>query len=341
MLRQDTDAAVEWAQRAIEAAARDGSDESRASAVDARVSLGTAMAQGGRPEEGMAELEAAITGAAESRLGAIELRARTNLAWLTAGDRPRAGSDIARRGIELAQQLGSREWLLQLLDIGGILAVETGDWDWALTRLNEAMDADLPSAYRLDFAATTAIIHSQRGDPQPLAILDRLGDHEPDLDPHAFGWSRLARGISALVSGEFADALTWAQRVAGDTIGFERAEALALAGRVAAWSGDLAAAGAALRELEAESSWGRATQARLLTLRAAANPGPDGDPWEAPLAMWRALELPYREARCLADRWMARGTTADRDAATGQLEALDATALISRIADRVALRGIA
>jgi class 3 adenylate cyclase len=341
MLRQSTAAAVEWAQRAIEAAAQDATDESRASALDAHVSLGTALAQGGRPEEGMAELAAAIDGAAEARIAAIELRARTNLAWLTAVDDPRAGSEIARRGIDLAHQLGSREWLLQLLDIGGILAVETGDWEWALARLHDAMASDLPTTYRLDFAATTAVLHAVRGDPDPMSTLDRLGEHEPDLDPHAFGWSRLARGVGALVGGEFADALGWARRVADDTIGFDRAEALALAGRAAAWSGDAAAAGTALRELEAEPRWGRATEARLLTLRASVDPGADGDPWDGPLAIWRALELPYREALCLADRWMLRGHTADRDAAIGLLEELGASALVSRIADRVPLRGTA
>ena len=338
MLRQDTDAAVAWAQRAIEAAERDGSDESRASAVDARVSLGTALAQGDRPEEGMAELATAIAMAETGHHASIELRARTNLAWLTAVDDPRAGSDIARRGIELAQQLGSREWLLQLLDIGGILAVETGDWDWALARLQDAMAADLPTAYRLDFAATVALIHALRGDPEPLATLDRLGEHEPDLDPHAFGWSRLARGVTALVAGDLADALALAERVAGDTIGFDRAEALALAGRVAAWAGDGAASTRALRQLEAEPRWGRGTEARLRTLQASADPTADGDAWAMPLRMWRDLGLPYREALCLADRWMLRGDPADRDAAIGLLEGLEASALISRIADRVGAR---
>jgi tetratricopeptide (TPR) repeat protein len=334
MLRQETDAAIAWASRAIEAAAQDGSDEGRAYGTDARVSLGTALAQGGRPEEGMAELAAAMAAAESAHLTAVELRARTNLAWLTASDDPRAGGEIARRGIELAQQLGSREWLLQLLDIGGILAVETGEWEWALARLSDAMATELPTPYRLDFAATIATIHALRGDPDPLGVLDRVGEHEPDLDPHAFGWSRLARGVAALVAGDRRGALEWARRVAADTIGFDRAEALALAGRVASWSGDRDGAAAVLGELEEEPRWGRAAEARLRTLQASVAQPSSAEAWDPPLRLWRALGLPYREALCLADRWMLRGEPADRDAAVALLDGLGASALIAVVAGR-------
>jgi hypothetical protein len=246
----------------------------------------------------------------------------------------------------VAQQVGSREWLLQLLDIAAILAVETGDWDWTLTRLDEVTGPELPTAYRLDYAATSAMIHTLRGDGEPLAALDRLGDPEPDLDPHALGWSRLARAIDAAVRADVPATLELTRSVAAQNIGFERAEALALMGRVAAWAGRADDAATALSELEAEPQWGRANAARLGTLRAAvqalgdghSGDGSTGDPWEAQLATWRELGLPFREALCLSDRWFLRGDPADRQAATQLLESLGAGALIAAIQDREAYR---
>jgi hypothetical protein len=272
--------------------------------------------------------------AADGGLVSVELRARTNLAWITASDDPRAALETARRGVELARQAGSREWLLQLLDIAGILALETGDWDWTLDQYAQLADVDLPTAYRLDFAATGAMIHALRGDPEPLAPLEALGEHEPDLDAHALGWTQLARAVAATAAGRIGSAIELSSAVAANAIGFERSEALALNGRLAVWSGRPEQASQALRALEGEPGWGRVSGARMATLRAAvegtAEPVP-ADPWESPLATWRELDLPLREGLTLADRWFVRGDPADRDAATQRLASLGAQALIATI----------
>ncbi|HEX6128947.1 MAG TPA: adenylate/guanylate cyclase domain-containing protein [Candidatus Limnocylindria bacterium] len=337
MLRGDTEAAISWASRAIAAAEEEGSGEASGYAIEARVSLGTALAQADRPDEGLEQLNSAMRLAADAGLVSVELRARTNLAWLTASDDPRAAADTARRGVEVARQVGSREWLLQLLDIAGILGLETGDWAWTLDQFAQVAEADLPTAYRLDFAATEAMIHALRGDPQPLAALDALGEHEPDLDAHALGWTLLARAVAATAAADIPAGLSLTRSVAANAIGFERAEALLLHGRLAVWSGQIDEAAGALEALEAEPGWGRVADARVATLRAAVNasrgPAP-GDPWEAPLATWRELDLPLREGLCLADRWFVRGDPADRDAATRRLEALGARALTATISDR-------
>jgi hypothetical protein len=341
MLRGDTEAATSWASRAITAAEEEGSDEARGYAIDARVSLGTALAQADRPEEGLEQLGSAMRLAADAGLVSGELRARTNLAWLTASDDPRAAAETARRGVEVARQVGSREWLLQLLDIAGILAVDTGDWDWTHDQFAQLAEADLPTAYRLDFAATAAIIHALRGDPEPLAALDALGEHEPDLDSHALGWTLLARAVAATAAADIPAALELSRTVAARSIGFERAEALALNGRLAAWSGRMDEASSALQALEAEPVWGRMATARVATLRAAVDSlGESGtaDPWAEPLATWRELDLPLREALCLADRWFVRGDPSDRQDAILRLESLGARALIPTISDRDAFR---
>jgi class 3 adenylate cyclase/predicted ATPase len=338
MLRGETDRATEWAERAI-AGAEASPDEHRALVIDARISLGTALAQGGRPEEGLAELTRAIDDAERDGPSSAELRARANLAWLKAGDDPRAAAEIASRGLELARQVGSREWALQLLDISGFVAVDTGDWQAAIAQLDDLSLADLPSTYQLDFAAMRATIGALRGESSPLAAMERLEAPEPDLDPHALGWTESARAVASVIGGDMDRGLTLAQSAAARTVGLERVEALALVGRIATWTARPDEATAALAELESESVWGRAVAARAMTLRAAlaamAEP-PDRSAdalWAEALSAWRDLGLPLREALTLLDRWVLRGDPADRDAATRLLEELGASGVIAMLAD--------
>ena len=347
MLRGDTDRAVEWAGRAIEGAEA-SPDENRALVIDARISLGTALAQGGRADEGLAELTRAIDEAGRDGPSSAELRARANLAWLKAGDDPRAAAEIARRGLELANQVGSMEWALQLQDIAGFVAIDTGDWEDALAQLDDLNLAELPSTYQLDFAAMRATINALRGEADPLADMERLGAPEPDLDPHALGWTESARAVASVVAGDLERGLVLAQSAAGRTVGLERAEALTLVGRIATWTGAADAAAEALAELQAEAVWGRAVAARATTLRAAvaaisdpAAVAPADALWDEALAAWRELDLPLREALTLLDRWMVRGDPRDRDAGTQILEGLGARGLIAALAgsgDRRAAR---
>jgi tetratricopeptide (TPR) repeat protein len=336
LLRGENERAVEWAERAIALVDAQSDQAARALAIDARVTLGTAYAQMGRSDEGLAELRRAIDEAAAASLGSVELRARTNLAWLAVSDDPRVTSETARRGLELAERLGNREWTLHLLDIATIVAIDTGEWDWATAALESVADGEQPTAYRLDFAATRAIIAALRGRPDALAPVERLGQLEPDLDPQALGWVDISRALVAAFAGEQATALELAQAAARKTAGYERAEALALAGRVAAWMGDRAAASAALEDLEAEPTWGRAAEARHRTLRAAveASQAPEGAAdaaamrdWSSALETWQELRLPLREGLCRLDRFRLAGDAADGEAAARIFDALGATAL--------------
>jgi class 3 adenylate cyclase/tetratricopeptide (TPR) repeat protein len=338
LLRGDNDRAVEWAERAIASAdAVEASAVSRGVAIDARVTLGTARAGQGAAEEGMAELRQAIADAQQMGLGSAELRALNNLAWLTVSDDPRATLDTARRGLELAERLGNREMALQLLDIATIVAIDTGDWDWALGALEEASAGDLPTSYRLDYAGTRAIIDALRDIPDALAPIEQLGPMEPDLDPQALGWVDQARALAAMLSGDLPGALALAQAASRQTVGFERSEALALAGRVAAWNGELDVAAAALRDLEEERSWGRAQRAIRATLRAAVASGQAkrGDAetahahWADALQAWQELKLPLREGFCHLDRWRLTADQPSREAATRIFERLGARRLVA------------
>jgi tetratricopeptide (TPR) repeat protein len=340
LLRGDAERAIEWAERAIAAAgpeSADGPGTAQAVAIDARVTLGTARASRGDLEQGLAELRQASADAQSGGHGSVELRALNNLAWTMVSDDPRATSETARRGLELAERLGIREMALQLLDIATIVAIDTGDWEWAVSALEQASGDELPTTHRLDFAATRTILNALRGVPDPTAPIDSQGALEPDLDPEALGWVDHARALVAMVAGDLPRALELAQVAAGKTRGFERSAVLAVAGRVGAWSGRVDAASTALAELEAEQTWGRAAEASRHTLRAAveaaraAGEGPgleDADrEWTAALDGWVRLDLPLRRGLCHLDRWVLLGSEQDHAAAVEIFERLGATPL--------------
>jgi class 3 adenylate cyclase/tetratricopeptide (TPR) repeat protein len=342
LLRGDAASAIEWAERAIAAAASDAPDPAGAAqavAIDARVTLGTARAGLGDLEEGLTELRHAIRDAEAGGHGSVELRALNNLAWTMVGDDPRATSETARRGLELAERLGIREMALQLLDIATIVAIDTGDWDWAVAALDEGAGGELPTTHRLDFAATRTILNALRGAPDPTAPIDSQDPLEPDLDPEALGWVEHARAFVAMVAGDLPRALELARFAAGKTRGFERSAALAVAGRVAAWSGRADDASAILAELEADEAHGRAARAARHTLRAAvaaARAAGKGDgleaahrEWTEALNGWVDLDLPLRRGLCHLDRWVLTGSEEDHEAAVAIFEKLGATPLLA------------
>jgi class 3 adenylate cyclase/tetratricopeptide (TPR) repeat protein len=344
LLRGDAERAIEWAERAIAAAASDaspgadaGARAAEAVAIDARVTLGTARAAQGDIEEGLAQLRQAIRDAESRGHGSVELRALNNLAWTMVSDDPRATSETARRGLELAERLGIREMALQLLDIATIVAIDTGDWDWAASALEARAEGELPTTHRLDFAATLTVLNALRGVPDPTAPIDGQDGLEPDLDAEALGWVEHARALVAMVAGDLPEALQLARVAAGKTRGFERSAVLAVAGRVAAWSGSVDVASEVLGELEADEAWGRAAKASRHTLRAAvaaakaAGKGPglkDADrEWTEALDGWLELDLPLRRGLCHLDRWVLTGSDPDHAAAVAIFERLGATAL--------------
>jgi hypothetical protein len=304
-------------------------------AIDARVTLGTARASQGDLEEGLAQLRQAMSDAEAGGHSSVELRALNNLAWTMVSDDPRATSETARRGLELAERLGIREMTLQLVDIATIVAIDTGDWDWAVAALEERSGGELPTSHRLDFAATRTILNALRGVPDPTGPIDRLGTLEPDLDPEALGWVDHAQALVAMVAGDLPQALDLARTAAGRTRGYERSAALAMAGRVAAWSGDIDAVSEVLSELEAEQTWGRSAEATRHTLRASlaalteAGSGlAEADrEWTDALSGWRELNLPLRQGLCHLDRWVLAGLEKDHEAAVDIFERLGAAPL--------------
>jgi len=338
LLRGDRPRAIEWAQRAISAAeAAGGTGSARAIALDARVTLGTARAGDGTAADAMELLRQAIADAEAAGFGGIQLRALNNLAWVIVTDDPQETSRTARKGLELANLLGNREMALQLLDVASVVAIEIGDWDWALAALAEASNEEVPTVYRVDFAVTQTIIRAMRGTENPSQPIDEIGALEDDLDPQALGSINHARGVVAMASGNLPEALDLAMAASRATVDFEQFAALALAGRVAAWSGDWEAASEALAGLDAHAAWGRSAEAARHTLRAAvasvrarkdrSASGKAGREWSAALRGWRDLDLPLRLGLCHLDRWLLAEHGDDRASGLQIFERLRATPL--------------
>jgi class 3 adenylate cyclase len=332
LLRGDRPRAVEWAERAIAAAEASGvTGNANATAIDARVTLGTARAEEGA-SEGLELLRQAIDDAEAAGLGRIQLRALNNLAWVTVSDDPQETSRIARKGLELANRLGNREMALQLVDVASVVAIEVGDWEWATTALAEASRDELPTVYRVDFAVTETVIGALRGTADASRPIEEIGDLEADLDLEAVGSINHARAVVAMSAGSFSEALELATAATNGTQGFEEFDALTLAGRLAAWSGDADGAGQALIALDAHRLWGRAAEAARHTLRAAvaslrreeaASTAAEGE-WAAALGAWRELGLPLRLGLCYLDRWFLAGREADQASAREIFERLGA-----------------
>ena len=190
---------------------------------------------------------------------------------------------------------------------------------------------------RVDFAVMQTIIRAIRGTDEPARPIDLLGAVEADLDPAALAWVNLARAVVSMTSGEVSEGLELAQAAARGTAGFDQFAALALAGRLAAWSGNVEAATAAMAELDAHGAWGRSATAARQTLRAAVGSLRVGKKradlaaaereWSAALVGWRDLDLPLHLGLCHLDRWFLAKHRDDQKAAAEIFERLGATAL--------------
>jgi class 3 adenylate cyclase/tetratricopeptide (TPR) repeat protein len=217
LLRGDRPRAVEWAERAIAAAEASGvTGNANATAIDARITLGTARAEEGA-SEGLDLLRQAIDDAEAAGLGRIQLRALNNLAWVTVSDDPQETSRTARKGLDLANRLGNREMALQLVDVATVVAIDIGEWDWATTALADASSDELPTVYRVDFAVTQTVIGALQGKADASGPIDGIGDLEADLELEAFGSIIHARAMVEMSAGRLPEALELARAASHGT----------------------------------------------------------------------------------------------------------------------------
>ncbi len=156
---------VEWADRALAAAAPTRLVETIAEAMNTR---GVGLHHQGRLDEAIATIGAAIELAGVHRFSQAELRARFNLAGRLFGDDPTGAAAILEGARDLAARTGRRDW--QLLTSGffaGMLLV-LGRWDDCLAAFDPTPVDELPLDERIEQLFRIALIETSRGDRDAL-----------------------------------------------------------------------------------------------------------------------------------------------------------------------------
>jgi class 3 adenylate cyclase/tetratricopeptide (TPR) repeat protein len=261
----DNEQALDWANRTLEAAGPVGSG---AVAIDALITRGTAQMRLGNEAAGLADLQRSIAQAQEQGVISAELRARNNLAWLVVADDPHATMDSARGGMELATRMGVGDMALQFAEVACAVAVDTGDWDWALATLAEFHDQPQAPAHRIQFAATEATLRALRGEPDAATVLEAPEPLDPETDPQILAAIDLAAAWIAFLDGRLEDARRLAEVAGARSLGAEQHAAFALATRASLWLRDPDRAEAQLAAIGQLRTRGRAVDAITSTLEA-------------------------------------------------------------------------
>ena len=130
--------------------------------ADTLITKGMSLTVSGRAYEGDGAIRTGLELADRYGLGETALRGHINLS--TTINDPRAGLETARAGLVLARRLGRAADAIVLLGNAAGNAVATGDWEWASGELNEALEARLEDAERVQLLGAVAILEALRGE---------------------------------------------------------------------------------------------------------------------------------------------------------------------------------
>ena len=330
MLVGDDRGGLEWAERALEAARRLGLETV---STDLLVTRGTARFHLGDEEAGLADLQRAIADAESASALHTELRARNNLAWLIVADDPGTAMATAREAVELATAMGVGDMAVQLGAVACAIAIDTGDWDWALGTAGDLEHQGIAEAHRIDLGVSTAIIRTLRGAPPPASEMDAMASSAAATDPQLLAGVEHARAWASFVAGDFAEARRLAAAAAAASFGAERVHQWTLATRACLWMGARDAAADALRSLTELGTHGRATEAAVATL-AAGLAALDGREEARALyrragEAWQDLDLPFHRALALLDAHRLLDDGHDPAEASSILMAMGADGLLA------------
>jgi class 3 adenylate cyclase/tetratricopeptide (TPR) repeat protein len=296
--------------------------------ADGLVVRSTALTGTARPREAAALLRGAQALAQAHGLTDIDLRARNNLVFHDMTVNPRAGVAVARTGIEEARRLGRLAWWFGILGNAAPCALRTGDWDWLIEALDEALAMDPEGYNEIELGDARALMSALRGED----VMARLRSHDDAIallsDTQSSGSHLLFRAWIEFLAGDakaaFASALA-----SHETSSFMSALALPLAARAALWMGDAGDVRRAAAALDASGSHGQAVDADRATIDAAlAAIDRDRDDsfrrYRAAIERWRELGLMWDQALCQLD--LARTFPGDADVAGEEADAREALA---------------
>lgn len=254
----------------------------------------------GRHWEARAILEGARVLADENDLPDAALRANGMLASTIALDDPAASVAVERESIAIARRLGRRDSEMTSLGNAAEDARRTGEWAWAISEVEAALQLDIDDATRLTLTGVAAffkILKGQMADDELASLVAALNDLD-DVDVSA--GSHDLEAFADLTVGDHRSAYDHWMQIAGLS-DLNRPYCLPRAGNAAVLAGDVDAVRVALTQLDALGTRGRAIDADRHAMRAgiAALEGDTGTAiaeYRAAMTVWRDLGLPWDEA---------------------------------------------
>jgi class 3 adenylate cyclase/tetratricopeptide (TPR) repeat protein len=297
-----------------------------------------------RTREAKALLVGGVSLAEANGLVRDRLRGMISLSFMEVASDPRAGLEVGKTGIELASRLGMRRFVFDILGNAARCAFRTGEWDWALTALDDALLLEPQGFSDFELGTEKLVMRAFQGEDVE-AEMKRIEALVAEFDdPQAIAWFGLASAWIAFATERPGEALDLAERAAGATE-FYAPEAHPLAGRMAYRLGDVERLSRALTALEESGARGQAVNADRTTMAAgvAALRGEQRDAlrlYHDAMDRWRELGLEWDLALCqddyaraFADQPDARAARADAQATFARLGATALAAVGDEPAD--------
>jgi tetratricopeptide (TPR) repeat protein len=254
----------------------------------------------GRQWEARALLEGCRLLAEEHNLPVIQMRAMSSLAGAIAHDDVAAALRLERSAIAIARELGRRSSELTTLGNATEDARRTGEWEWALSELDTALQLDIDDTTRLTLRGAKEFYQLLRGRSHDsefdelLAAVEVLDDH--DVAAGAFD----LRAYAALAKGDWRAAHDlWLQVIGRSDL--NAPYVMPRAAHAAIMAGDGPAARSAIEKLDAIGTRGRAVDADRAAVKAGLA-ALDGETaaaisgYRTAIAAWRDLGMPFDEA---------------------------------------------
>ena len=273
--------------------------------ADLLVTKGSALANVGRPREGLGTIETGRLLAESVGLTFTILRATLNSTGLAAEIDPRSSLAAAQRGLDLAVRLGIPGFVAAFRDGVGAISVRTGDWDTGIATLRVGLEAPTERG-RVLLRTTLALYGILRGETGATDLSEIEQLLEGDTDPQAASRLPTARSIIGLTLGDPEMSLAAAERLVEIYPPGGDSSTWSIVARTALWARDGEGAARALDRHRAVGSHGPAIEATETTISAglAALSGRSDEArvtYRTALRSWRDLGLPFDEALTAID----------------------------------------
>jgi class 3 adenylate cyclase/tetratricopeptide (TPR) repeat protein len=262
-LHEERGRAIEWADRALEAAERLYLVPVIA---DTLLTKGGAMAINGRVWEGVGLARAGLQLADQHGLTVTSLRAKIGLTGTLTVYDPRDAYRLGVEAYDQARRLGQRHGAAIAAGNAGEAGLDLGALDESIAMLQEIGSFDLEGTDAIAVEGVLIELLAVKGEPTTdrLVALATVGDEADPVFGATLGLSNVWAGLA---EGRFADAHAAGLRVA-ELSGLNRPYGLLCAARAAIRAADLAGARAACEALVALNVRGPALDAQRLAMEA-------------------------------------------------------------------------